>query len=117
MLHIYSMKNLDLTTRISNIEKRLSEYKNELRIANNIKQESPDLSLTKSRIVLERLLHKIYRKQTNQSAEQSTLKQLLDHRLIRSSTPQRIYTRMHTVRKMANLGAHGHETTESDAVR
>lgn len=77
----------------------------------------PASSLTKSRVILEDLLKRLYIHLLKASPPKPMIGPMLADQQFAQHLPRRILARMNTIRDMANLGAHQEEITRSDAIR
>jgi hypothetical protein len=110
----------NLDTRVSKLEQAVTAFSEELRLAvHYIRAVTPDAgsSLTKSRIVMEKLLIKIYTIEMGQEPRKPLLgDMLLDNQFTRK-LERRIVARMNAIRDMSNLGPHGETVEPGDAAR
>ncbi len=112
-----SMALPDLEARVSRIIEALSIYSEELGFALRYIQPDASSSLTKSRIVLEKLLLRIYAIEMGQEPRKPLLgDMLLDNQFTRK-IERRMLSRMNAIRDMANLGPHGEVVEPNDAAR
>ena len=77
----------------------------------------PQSSLTKSRIVLEKLLLNLYRGRMKKEGRQPMIGEMLSDKGFTGALSGRIVCRMNAIRDMSNLGPHGGEVEAADAFR
>jgi hypothetical protein len=106
-----------LESRIRELEKALSAYSQELRLAHRYIQTDAASSLTKSRIVLEKLLVQVYTAEMGQEPRKPLLGDMLVDNQFTRRIARRILSRMNAIRDMGNLGPHGEAVEPSDAER
>ncbi len=95
--------------KISQLEKRLKEFSELLTVAFQYitqKPEDPKSSLTKCRIILERMLKKIYLQEMGHPPKGRMVGYFLNDKEFTSKIPSRILTRMNFINKMGCLGPH-----------
>jgi protein phosphatase len=107
----------DLESRISKLEHALSEFSHELRFALGYIRSDAASSLTKSRVVLEKLLLRIYRAEMGQEPRKPLLGDLLNDNQFTRKFERRVVSRMNAIRDMGNLGPHGEPVEPRDAAR
>ena len=107
----------DLEDRVSRLEKTLSDFSEELRLALYYIQPDAASSLTKSRIVLEKLLFTVYTVEMEQWPRKPLLGDMLADNQFTRRIERRILSRMNAVRDMGNLGPHGEPVQPNDASR
>jgi hypothetical protein len=107
----------DLENRVSKLEKALSSFSEELRLALRYIQPDAASSLTKSRIVLEKLLITIYTAEMGQGPRKPLLGDIIADNQFTRRIERRILSRMNAVRDMGNLGPHGEPVEPNDAAR
>jgi hypothetical protein len=105
----------DLETRVSNLEKAFSVYSQELTLALRYIQADAASSLTKSRIVLEKLLLQVYAAEMKREPRKPLLGDMLLDNQFTKKIERRILSRMNAIRDMANLGPHGEAVESTDA--
>jgi hypothetical protein len=88
-----------------------------LKLALEYISSDPHSSLTNSRIVLEKMLHALYQILMKEDPPQSMIGPMLKDKNFTSMIPPRIVYRMNAIREMSNLGPHGGEVNEADAIR
>jgi hypothetical protein len=107
----------DLESRVGQLEQALSSYSQELRLALSYIQPDAASSLTKSRIVLEKLLIRIYAVEMEREPRKPLLGDILVDNQFTRKIERRILSRMNTIRDMGNLGPHGELVKPTDAAR
>jgi Domain of unknown function (DUF4145) len=107
----------ELEIRIRSLEKQLSEFSNELRFALRYIGSDAASSLTKSRVVLEKLLVQVFKAETGREPRKPLLADMLSDNQFTRGLERRVLSRMNAIRDMANLGAHGEVVNPSDASR
>src|SRR5262245_18351793 len=106
-----------LASRVGALEKTLSAFDEELRFALGYIQKDAGSSLTKSRLVLEKLLVGVYKAEMGQEPRKPLLGEILTDNQFTRRIDRRILTRMNAIRDMGNLGPHGEPVEPSDAAR
>jgi hypothetical protein len=106
-----------LASRVGVIEARLAELASYLQLALAYLTSDPQSSLTKARIVLEKVLIALYRVAMKKEPARPMIGDMLADKDFVRSIPRRIHTRMNAIRDMANLGPHGEAVEPTDAVR
>jgi hypothetical protein len=89
----------------------------ELRRAWQYIDSDPGASLTKSRIILEKLVLGLFQAETGKPPRKPELGELLNDNQFTRKLDRRIVSRMNSIRDMANLGAHGEPVLPEDARR
>jgi hypothetical protein len=107
----------ELQARIERLEKVLSAYGEELKLAYSYIQPDAASSLTKSRIVLERLVLQVYGLEMETAPRKPLLGEVLADNQFTRKIDRRILSRMNGIRDLANLGPHGEKVEPSDATR
>lgn len=79
--------------------------------------KDPGGSLTKSRIALEKTLFSLYRDMIDRPPKNMMIGPMLMNTEFKGRIPGRILARMNAVREISNLGSHGGEVYEEDALR
>jgi len=110
----------ELKRRINELHGKLealeSEVKEvELNQALQYLPEDPSSSLTKCRIVLEKLVYTYFKKTTGKEPKRRELGIMLKNNQFTREFPRRIVVRMNSIRELANLGPHGTKVESSDA--
>lgn len=105
-----------LSKRIMGIGQNTQENFSYLEKALVYIHSDPQSALTKSRIVLEKLLQDLFQMIMKKHPERMIGK-MLSNKDFTSKIPQRILFRMNAIREMSNLGPHGGSVEAIDAVR
>jgi hypothetical protein len=111
------MDNPDLESQVGNLEKVLSEFSQDLHFALRYVKPDPASSLTKSRLVLEKAVLKIYVTEMEREPRKPLLGEMLVDNQFTRKIERRILSRMNAIRDLGNLGPHGEPVEPSDAVR
>lgn len=106
-----------LADRVAALEARVAEFASYLRSALEYLSSDPQSSLTKSRVVLEKVLLALYRSAIKKEPPRPMIADMLSEKALTTSIPRRILARMNAIRDMSNLGPHGGEVDTADAVR
>lgn len=106
-----------LNKRITAINKELQDNSSYFNKASDYIYSDPQSSLTKSRIILEKLLQDLFLTLMEEKPARSMIGQILSNKSFASKIPQRILFRMNAIREMSNLGPHGGIVEPIDAVR
>ena len=106
-----------LAERIAALEARVAELGSFLHSAIGYLSSDPASSLTKSRIILERVLLALYRKTMKKAPPRPMIGDMLVDKGFMANIPRRIAARMNAIRDMSNLGPHGEEVDAADAIR
>jgi len=106
-----------LADRIAALEARVAELGSFLRSAIGYLSSDPASSLTKSRVILERVLLTLYRKSMKKEPSRAMIGDMLADKVFMANIPRRIAARMNAIRDMSNLGPHGEEVDSTDAIR
>jgi hypothetical protein len=107
----------DLEGSVSKLERQFPTFAQELRLALRYIRTDAASSLTKSRIVLEKLLLSVYTAVMGQEPRKPMLGDMLNDNQFTRTIERRILSRMHSVRDMGNLGPHGEAVEPNDAAR
>lgn len=103
--------------RIDVLEPHIAYLGGYLREALLYLSRDPQSSLTKSRIVLEKILFQILNDLLGRSPKRPMIASMLEERQLLEKIPRRILNRMNSIREMSNLGPHGEHVTQADASR
>jgi hypothetical protein len=95
----------------------LPAYAEELRLAYRYIGSDPGSSLTKARIVLERLAIRVYTAEMRGEPKKPLLGDILSDNQFTRKLERRIVSRMNSIRDMGNLGPHGERVDPKDAAR
>ena len=107
----------DLGHRVGSLEKQFRTYSEELLLALRYIQPDAASSLTKSRVVLEKLVLGLYTSEMGQEPRKPFLGDMLADNQFTRKIERRIVSRMNAIRDMGNLGPHGEPVHPSDAAR
>ena len=107
----------DLGNRVLSLEKQFRTYSEELLLALRYIQPDAASSLTKSRVVLEKLVLGLYTSEMGQEPRKALLGEMLTDNQFTRKIERRIISRMNAIRDMGNLGPHGEPVQPSDAAR
>jgi hypothetical protein len=107
----------DLESRVRRLEGAFAEFSAELRLALHYIHLDAASSLTKSRMVLEKLLCRLYQAEMGQEPRKPLLGDMLNDNQFTRKLERRILSRMNAIRDMGNLGPHGEPVQPSDAAR
>jgi hypothetical protein len=107
----------DLEHRIGKLEKSVASFAAELRHALGYVRSDAGASLTKTRIVMEKLLVSIYEREMGHEPRKPMLGDMLIDNQFSRKIERRILSRMNAIRDMTNLGAHGETVKPEDAVK
>jgi hypothetical protein len=106
-----------LADRIAALEARVTELGTFLHSAVAYLSSDPASSLTKSRVVLERILLTLYRGVMKKEPPRPMIGDMLADKAFMGTIPRRIAARINAIRDMSNLGPHGEEVDATDAIR
>jgi formylglycine-generating enzyme required for sulfatase activity len=106
----------ELESRALKLAKELADFGTELRLAYAYSDVDPASSLTKSRIVMEKLLLEVYAKEMGHEPKKPLLGDMLADNQFTRKLERRILSRMNAIRDMGNLGPHGEAVEAIDAV-
>jgi hypothetical protein len=104
-------------SRVPKLAKELADFGAELRLAYKYTAADPASSLTKSRMVMEKLLLEVYAQEMGRAPRKPLLGEMLADNQFTKKIERRIVSRMNSVREMGNLGPSGVAVDPSDAVR
>jgi hypothetical protein len=107
----------DLEHRIGKLEKSVATFAAELRHALGYVRSDAGASLTKTRIVMEKLLVSIFEREMGHEPRKPMLGDMLIDNQFSRKIERRILSRMNAIRDMTNLGAHGETVKPEDAVK
>jgi hypothetical protein len=106
-----------LSNRISRVEIYLAELSGYLHASLDYVSSDPQSSLTKCRIVLEKVLRFIYAQEMLRQPTGGMVGNILSDKDFIGRLPRRMLARMNAIRDIANLGPHGGEVEGGDAIR
>jgi hypothetical protein len=104
-----------LAARVNDLSGTVPSYAGELKFALRYIDEDAGSSLTKSRLVLERLVFTIFTSTMAREPKMAFLKDMLADNQFTRKLERRILSRMNAIRDMANLGPHGEAVQPDDA--
>lgn len=111
------MSSEDLESRVSRLEKVLTDYSRELQLALEYMKPDAASSLTKSRMILEKIAIRVYVAEMGTEPRKPLLGEMLADNQFTRKIDRRIVSRMNSVRDMGNLGPHGEAVEARDAAR
>jgi len=103
--------------RIAALEGRVAELSSFLHSALSYLSCDPASSLTKSRVILEKVLLALYRTTLKKEPPRPMIGDMLADKAFIAPIPRRIAARMNAIRDMSNLGPHGEAVDAADAIR
>ncbi len=106
-----------IVDRIAALEARVAELGSALQSALEYLSSDPASSLTKSRVILERVLLALYRGAMKKEPSRPMIGEMLADKAFIATIPRRISARMNAIKDMSNLGPHGEEVNSTDAIR
>jgi hypothetical protein len=106
-----------IVDRIREIQPRVSDLAGHLQAAVDYLDDDPQSSLTKSRIVLEKMLQGLYRRTMGKEPARSLISEMLADKTFAGKIERRMLARINAVRDMSNLGPHGESVDVADAFR
>ena len=109
------MNTDELHRRVSRLEKELVSFSEELRRALDYMHDDAASSLTKSRMILEKLVLKIYLAEMGKEPRKPLLGEMLAENQFTRTIERRILSRMNAIRDLGNLGPHGEHVDARDA--
>jgi hypothetical protein len=107
----------DLEARVSKLERAVATFSEELRLAFRYIQSDAASSLTKSRLVMEKVLREVFTLEMGQEPRKPLLGEMLADNQFTRKIERRILSRMNAIRDMGNLGPHGETVEPSDAAK
>jgi hypothetical protein len=106
-----------LQTRIHKLGSVFPDFTEPLQLAFRYAHSDPGSSLTKSRLIAERLLIELYKSEMGQEPRRPLFGDLLGDNQFTRKIERRILSRFNSIRDMGNLGPHGESVEASDATR
>ena len=106
-----------LADRVAALEARVAGLASYLQSALEYLSSDPASSLTKSRVILEKVLLALYRGAMKKEPSRPMIGDMLADKAFMATIPRRIAARMNAIRDMSNLGPHGEEVDAADAIR
>jgi hypothetical protein len=107
----------NLASRIAELQKRFADFSTGLHLAHQYLETDSGSSLTKSRMVMEKLLVAVYAAEMGRLPKRPLLGDMLADNQFTRKIERRILARINSIRDMGNLGPHGEEVTSDDATR
>lgn len=107
----------DIKRRVAKLEQAAVRFATELRLALRYVESDAGSSLTKSRIVLERVVIDVYVAEMGREPRKPMLAEMLLDNQFTRKLERRIVARMNAIRDLANLGPHGEAVESSDAAK
>jgi hypothetical protein len=107
----------DLEARVLRLAGELTVFAEELRLGYAYMPVDPASSLTKSRLVMERILVELYTHEMGKEPKTPLLGDMLADNQFTKRFERRLVTRMNSIRDMGNLGPHGYAVEPDDAAR
>jgi hypothetical protein len=107
----------DLENRVARLELALAGFSEELRLAYGHMRPDAASSLTKSRVILEKLAVQVYIAEMGREPRKLLLGEVLADNQFTRKVERRILSRMNAIRDMGNLGPHGEHVESCDAAR
>jgi hypothetical protein len=107
----------DLETYVRRFRTAFPVHAEALQLALGYLQADPASSLTKSRIVLEKLLVDLYTAEQGREPRKPLIGEILSDNQFTRKIDRRIVARMNAIRDLTNLGPHGEPVEPSDAVK
>ncbi|HLW65582.1 MAG TPA: DUF4145 domain-containing protein [Gemmataceae bacterium] len=109
------MQDLDRKVRL--YQQALPKFSEDIQLACDYVEPDAASSLTKSRIVMEKLLIDVYQREMGHEPRKPLLGEILNDNQFTRKLDRRILSRMNAIRDMGNLGPHGERVEASDAAR
>jgi hypothetical protein len=106
-----------LEARVRHLQGILGEFSENLKFAWDYARSDAPSSLTKSRLIMETLLVRLYQSEMGREPKKPLLGDMLADNQFTRKIGRRIVVRMNTIRDMGNLGAHGITVAPDDAIR
>lgn len=79
--------------------------------------KDPQASLNKVRIILEKIIRKVYAHEVGEERDELMIGAALRDPLLRNAIERRILSRMNAIRSMSYLAVHGEHVTPKDAMQ
>lgn len=108
---------MKLSKQIQTLVKKIDNLADYLQSALSYLDSDPQSSLTKCRIVLEKILNRIYFYEMGKEHNKGMIGRILSDKDFSSKVPSRIRARMNFIREITNSGTHGEDVFEEDAIR
>lgn len=100
--------------KLAIVERWFGDLSAPLRNAFSYRISDPQSALTKCRILLEKLLQDIHKREFGTTSGAAMVGQLLSNKELRNRLPRRMLAKMNMIRELANLGAHGDQVSSDD---
>lgn len=110
-------EHTQLSKQIEILEKKVESLADYLKSALSYLDSDPQSSLTKCRIVLEKMLNSIYFHEMGKEPNKGMIGNILFDKEFASKMPSRIRARMNFIREITNSGTHGEDIAGEDAIR
>ena len=110
-------EHTQLSEQIKTLEKKVESLAEYLKSALTYLDSDPQSSLTKCRIVLEKMLNSIYSHEMGKEPNKGMIGNILFDKEFSSRIPSRIRARMNFIREITNSGTHGEDIAGEDANR
>ncbi|HLW65849.1 MAG TPA: DUF4145 domain-containing protein [Gemmataceae bacterium] len=107
----------DLDRKVRPFLQALPAYSEDIQLACEYVEPDAASSLTKSRIVMEKLLIEVFKREMGTEPRKPLLGEILNDNQFTRKLDRRILSRMNAIRDMGNLGPHGERVEASDAAR
>jgi hypothetical protein len=106
-----------LASRIAELERHFADFSTGLRFAYQYLETDSASSVTKSRMVMEKLLIAVYSAEMGCAPKKQLLGDMLADNQFTRKIERRILARINSIRDMGNLGPHGEDVRANDAAR
>lgn len=110
-------EHMQLSKQIEILERKVESLADYLKSALSYLDSDPQSSLTKCRIVLEKMLNSVYFHEMGKEPNKGMIGNILFDKEFASKIPSRIRARMNFIREITNSGTHGEDVAGEDAVR
>jgi hypothetical protein len=107
----------DLDRKVRQYLQALPAFSEDIQLACEYVVPDAASSLTKSRIVMEKLLIDVYQREMGREPKKPLLGDILNDNQFTRKLDRRLLSRMNAIRDMGNLGPHGERVEASDAAR
>jgi CheY-like chemotaxis protein len=107
----------ELAIQIQKLREQCRDFYEPLQLAHGYIEADPASSVTKSRMIMEKLLVRIYTAEMGLEPRKPLLGDMLVNNQFTKRLERRILARINSIRDMGNLGPHGEELQPADAVR
>jgi len=106
----------NLQQRIRELEKSFDQLSDQFQVAFKYSSTDPQASLNKVRIILEKIIRRVYKNEVGEPPEELMIGAALRDPQLRSAIDRRILSKMNAIRSMSNLAVHGEYVTTKDAM-